>query len=114
MKTDKRIFLSAIVLVLATLACGGGPAATPTPAANNLAACVMAQTFVERQLKAPGSAKFQVCRDAQISRSGNRFTVVSYVDAQNSFGANIRTDYVAVVEWTGGDNWHLVDLSTSP
>ena len=102
------------VLVLALVACGGTANVTPTPEVNNTAACVMAQVFVERQLKAPGTAKFQVCRDATIQRSGDQFTVRSYVDSQNSFGAMLRTDYVAVVEWTGGDNWHLVDLVTSP
>ena len=114
MKTDKRIVLALGILVLALVACGGTASVTPTPAANDFTACVMAQVFVEQQLKAPGTAKFQLCKDATIRRSGDQFTVRSYVDSQNSFGAMLRMDYVAVVEWTGGDNWRLVDLAIGP
>jgi len=47
-----------------------------------------------------------------VSLGGGRYRVQSYVDAQNSFGAMIRTRYDCTVHWIGGDRWKLEDLKT--
>jgi hypothetical protein len=82
---------------------------------DEVGAYVMSQTFVKRQLKAPSTADFPTMGidDVSVSSSGHcEFTVVAYVDAQNSFGAKLRTPYVAVVKAPEtGDEWTLKSLS---
>jgi len=60
------------------------------------------QGAVRDRLKAPATAEFQAPRNAEIKRydSGN-YEIVSYVDAQNSFGAKLRSPYTCVVAPSG-------------
>jgi hypothetical protein len=80
----------------------------------------MARQFLEKKLKAPATAKHPWCGDAQIIETApGQFTVTSHVDAQNSFGALIRTHYTAKLSFGRYDEkgaawWNLVDLSTTP
>jgi hypothetical protein len=58
----------------------------------------MAKDLVKNNLKSPSSAKFPsyLWEGDQISmgRNGDYVVVQSYVDADNSFGANIRSEYI--------------------
>jgi hypothetical protein len=79
-------------------------------------ACYMTQKFVSSRLKAPATADFQPCYEASTSPKtggsiGTEYTVSSYVDSQNSFGAKIRSNYLAVVEYEGHDQWSLNALT---
>ena len=85
-------------------------------------ACYMAQKFVSDRIKAPATADFELCSDAKVapkvdSDVGTCYTVVSYVDSQNSFGAKIRTNYAAEVRYDGYDparreyDWQLISLT---
>jgi hypothetical protein len=82
----------------------------------------MAQKFVNDRLKAPATADFQSCREAKVAPQteadkGGGYAVFSHVDVQNSFGAKIRTSYLAVVQYAGYDDtrhnydWNLVTLT---
>lgn len=74
-------------------------------------AAIMCQRFVRNRLKAPSTAKFQPSRSAASKKTGEaRYTVTSYVDAQNSFGAMMRNTYTCDIEYTGGLNWSLRGL----
>jgi len=78
-------------------------------------AYVMCREYVKQSLKAPRTAKFpgmfeETYTSATISLGGNSFRVRSWVDAENSFGALIRNNYVCKVTYTGNDNWRLDDL----
>lgn len=78
-------------------------------------AVVLCQMQVKDSLKAPRTADFPW--GAQASFNGKTATVASYVDAENSFGALIRTHYVCTVEYTGGkpsdnSNWVLKGIVT--
>jgi len=74
-------------------------------------ACLIAQKFVTDRLKSPSTADFGHCFDATITKLDSvTFGVSNWVDAENSFGAKIRTHFVCTVKWTGGDSWNLVDL----
>ena len=67
----------------------------------------IAQQFVAQQLKAPSTAEFPSVRDVTIVTAGRcGFTISGYVDAQNSFGATLRTRYTATVS-REGDRWRL-------
>lgn len=84
-----------------------------TPAKmDEFGAHVACQEFVRRGLKAPSTADFAGYGDSVVSGGGGFFVVRSYVDAQNGFGAKIRTDWVCNVE-SRGKSWHLNDLSTN-
>lgn len=60
---------------------------------------IMAQGIVEQGLKNPRSAKFPsiITRPEEISmaKNGDIIAVQSYVDAQNSFGATVRSNWTA-------------------
>ena len=43
-------------------------------------------------------------------RANGDFVATSYVVSQNSFGAMIRTHYIAVVRYIGDKKWQLEDL----
>lgn len=77
-------------------------------------ACVVAQRFVRNQLKSPSTAEFPACHTMTISRAGNTWTVASYVDAQNSFGAMLRNRFLAEIEYQPSDNqWYPLDVQIS-
>jgi hypothetical protein len=65
---------------------------------NRLEAIAQCEARIEEQLKAPSTAEFN--SDA----SGNgTWTVTGTVDAENSFGATIRSEYQCTVKVTGED-----------
>jgi hypothetical protein len=74
----------------------------------------ISQQFVEDRLKAPASAEFPRFSNSKVSVSctGNdKYIVRAYVDAQNSFGALIRTYYECEVRYNkSSDKWRLIDL----
>lgn len=60
------------------------------------------ESFVKRTLKAPSTATFAPHNVLQISGTGTGpWTVVGYVDAQNSFGAMLRQNYFCKVHFEG-------------
>ena len=66
-----------------------------------------AEETVKEILKAPSTAKFpgsfiSPFKDWNISKNGNKFTVSSYVDSQNGFGAMIRSEFTITYEWKDG------------
>ena len=77
---------------------------------SDLDICAMAHVFIKRQLKSPSSAVFPACStaDTTISGSGSNWTVKSYVDAQNSFGADLRADYTVAMRYQAStDKWTM-------
>lgn len=71
-----------------------------------------AQLFVEKDLKSPRSAKFEfgAVSNGSVKYIGNNtYSVKSYVDAQNSFGAMIRTHFsLEIKSIEGGKKWQIV------
>lgn len=81
---------------------------------NSLDAYLMMQEFVKDKLKSPASAEFPSYYDMKdnILFNGNRiYTIKSFVDSQNGFGAMIRTNYIGDIEQTGKDNWKINSLN---
>lgn len=68
----------------------------------------MCQSFVRKQLKAPATAKFPKADSTK--KDGATYTVAGGVDAENSFGALVRTPFTCVVHADGGTKWTLVNL----
>jgi len=82
---------------------------------NSTMAYIMMEDFVKGRLKAPSTAKFPGILDGRsdhISYLGNqKYRINSYVDAQNSFGAMIRTRFSGVIEQISRDRWVLRSLT---
>lgn len=67
----------------------------------------LAKEVVLEKLKSPSSAEFPTYGNSgvTITCAGNLYTVKGYVDADNSFGASIRTTFTVTMEKSGsGDN----------
>lgn len=85
---------------------------------QQLEAFVMCQQFMEPRLRAPASADFAMRSASTIERMADDdyerrpFRITSYVDAQNAFGAQVRTHFTCTVKPRDGKNWQLVDLKT--
>lgn len=76
-------------------------------------AYVISQDFIKRELKSPSTAKFPAMWKSNVVDLGDcRFRVRSYVDAQNAFGAMLRTSYAAEVEYLPATKtWRINNLS---
>ena len=93
-----------------------GTTLTGDPCKDDTGAFVEAQHFIQDKLIAPGTASFPIMNPdgsevSRISLPNGRcaFRVSSYVDAENGFGAKIRTKYDATVapDDARGNNWTL-------
>lgn len=62
----------------------------------------MCREHVTNQLKAPSTAKFG---DIRTRGFGSEYTVTGWVDAENSFGATLRTRWECTAIHTGGGTW---------
>lgn len=69
---------------------------------------VMCEGFVEDRLKSPGTADFQI--PVTTSAGVTTWEVSGSVDAQNSFGATVRLDYICTVHGDSSGEWTLLDL----
>jgi len=90
--------------------------------ASPIRASITCEDIIESRLVAPSTAKFASYYEQQIWTLGknsgayeNAYRVTGYVDAQNSFGALIRTYYTCDISYNGGEwtdlrNWTLLNL----
>jgi len=96
--------------------CGGSSnsssSSTTSKQPDKFDAYVMSQLFVEDALKAPSTAKFPVYSEDMVVDGGDgSFIVSAYVDAQNSFGAMMRSNYVCIMQYDKAtDEWALKGL----
>jgi len=66
--------------------------------------------FTEDRLKAPTTAKFERYNSSRVTQYGNgEWGVSMYVDAENSFGAMIRSDFECRLR-KEGENWRLINI----
>lgn len=67
---------------------------------NSVWAC--ATDIVKQNLKSPSGAKFCPVYEAKVyNQSGDEYIVTGYVDAENSYGAEIRTKFTVWLTFTG-------------
>lgn len=80
-----------------------------------------AQAVVKENLKSPSSAKFPWSFDDYVFSSGGsssthpgytRYTIKSYVDADNAYGANLRENFSVTIDYkSGADTYYVVDCN---
>lgn len=106
------VFLAFVVFFFSN--CGGSSnsSSTTSKQPDKFDAYVMSQLFVEDALKAPSTAKFPVYSEDMVVDGGDgSFIVSAYVDAQNSFGAMMRSNYVCIMQYDKAtDEWALKGL----
>jgi Zn finger protein HypA/HybF involved in hydrogenase expression len=100
-------FLS--ILILFIIISVSGNSNTPTEnkkvGHDDIEVCVEAQMQLKNYLKSPSTAKFPSCSNFSIVKSDNEtYTVSSYVDSQNGFGAMIRSDWTVKYHYLGENN----------
>ena len=92
------------------------PPRTPWNEENDwIGAFLAVQDPVSRLLKSPATADFPSAWSEDIEQhvtplGDQRYEIHSYVDSQNSFGALIRTYFVAVVQQVADDQWSVESL----
>ena len=107
------VVVAIIAGVLAAL--GGNSSDSP----DKIEAWVVAQQFVEGELRSPGSADYGSVwggdyqdPDVVVTDLGNdEFRVSAWVDAENAFGAKIRSYFVCELKYIGDDRWRCTSLT---
>ncbi len=80
---------------------------------DRITVLTMAQELVKDTLAAPSTARFPWPSEHDVRElGGGRYSVSSYVDSQNVFGAMVRTHYTAIVQDVGDGKWRLENLDT--
>ena len=114
MKKKNKIILGIVGFCVFFIVIGAliGSDATPSTDSKLMDACYMSQGFVEDRLRSPSSADFENCYDAVLSYLPDEdiYTVFTYVDSQNGFGAMLRTYYYTELKYIGSEKWKLIDL----
>lgn len=108
-KNDLKVFggLLAVVCLIAGMAYCSQEMSGP----SGPSAFVACTDFIRQRLKAPKTAEFPSVTEATTMGVGSdKYHVVSYVDAQNSFGAMIRQSTDCTVQWLPTGQWKLVSV----
>lgn len=104
-----------ILLIIGFKACSSSPSASENAVAsagtaNTTGAWAYMQEFVKQRLKSPTTADFPFGGHRDVQALGDdRYLVKSYVDSQNSFGAQVRTQFSGVIMETP-TGWKLESL----
>ncbi|MGY1593249.1 hypothetical protein ACI79D_14840 [Geodermatophilus sp. SYSU D00708] len=98
--------LAATGLALALAGCGGSSG----DADGAIAYC---HQFVEDRLRAPATADFPGFPDHQVYElTPTGWRVAGYVDAENGFGANVRTDWTCEISYEeSSGTWTLESMT---
>lgn len=99
------------LLVLALLAACGPPSPEEIRERNEVVAWTACQGWVKNRLRSPSTADFpSLYSDKVTALSDSVYVVRAYVDAQNGFGATVRTNFVCMTA-TDGDSWRLREIA---
>lgn len=91
-----------LVIAVAVAGCGGGD----EKALDRVGAGLICEDFVEDRLRSPGSTEFPK-QQIEVLKA-DRYTVTGSVDAENGFGALLRSDYRCELR-LDGNRWHLLN-----
>lgn len=101
------ILLSIIIVFLSTIF------SSDTRTVDKYDAEVFAEDFVKEKLKSPSSAKFSSTSEKDIKEiEDNVWEVSGSVEAENSFGANIKNNFIVEMEYDPDhESWMLNNIS---
>jgi hypothetical protein len=93
-----RDLIIVIVLIILMVKCSDKKTSKTTSKSDiYISAYVYSQDLVRQQLKSPKSASFPLYNKSFIIDKGDTILISAYVDADNSFGANVRVNYTATI-----------------
>lgn len=93
-----RDLIIVIVLIILMVKCSDKKTNKTTSKSDiYISAYVYSQDLVKQQLKSPKSASFPLYNKSFIIDKGDTILISAYVDADNSFGANVRVNYTATI-----------------
>lgn len=101
------------IMTFMFLAYGSSNSDSDSPSDNKFLAYSYAEDFVKKKLKSPSTAEFPgtVEKDKHIKELGDgKYKIDSWVDSQNSYGAQIRTNFSCTITFEG-DNVYCNDLT---
>jgi len=108
-----RLVIGIAIIGLGCLV-GCSPSAEVLKNGRKTDALIVCEDFAKRRLRAPSTAKFdhEGSIDQAVTDLGaGHFRVIGYFDAQNGFGAMLRSDYVCDVQHTTGDSYNLIAVT---
>ena len=70
---------------------------------NSYYAYELIKNYVKENLKSPSTAKFPSKQEVEITKNKDTYIIRGYVDSENSFGATVRTKYIAEIQQIGKD-----------
>ena len=105
------------VIAIGVISSGNGGSGV-SEGASTSKAYIMCKDFVKIKLVAPSTAKWPFFQEITVQKFKNlpdAYRVIGYVDAQNGFGAFIRSHYTCDIsyktgEWTDIRNWELINI----
>lgn len=84
---------------------------TPAPdKGSKSGAYSVCKQMVTDRLKAPSSAKFLAYQERNVELTAGVYSVNGYVDAENSFGAALRTTFYCELTYSGNNYYNLVKI----
>lgn len=107
----KKIILGSVIC--SALVSGCGEPRNPQNGGQETSAFVMCQDPVRSRLRAPSSAEFLSSTEPGVSlvHLGNGvYRVRGFVDAQNGFGAMLRTSWMCEIAENADRTWSLENL----
>ena len=116
-KTIMSIASLVFFLILALGSDDSGTSSTsPSGTSKKIEAWVMAKSFVKEYLKSPSTADFggtftdyQDPEQCVTYMGDNTYHVRGWVDAQNSFGGTVRTNFLLKLKYNGNESWSLLE-----
>lgn len=81
----------------------------PEPLTPEKSAYYAAREVVSNHLKSPETAEYQPYSDDIVQINGNTYSINLYVDAENAFGALLRTHFIVDVELRDGA-WYYTGI----
>lgn len=102
-----------IISAVLAVAGSGGDSGGAEPEHSPIMAYIMCEDFVEQRLRAPSTAEFPSRgSEGSVPLGGGKYRVQSHVDAENAFGAMIRSSWDCTIQHVAGtDRWRLESLS---
>ena len=98
-----------LALSMVAILAAAGAAKSDDPARK---ACEKAQSFIKDRLRTPTTAEFPKCSGDHAIRGDDAvFYVATHVDAQNVFGAKVRTYYLVDIRHHEPNTWELIKLT---
>ena len=106
-KVKAAVFFIAFILIATW---GFWPSASTIDKSDEIDALIDSRSFVKEKLLAPATADFSEDATTVIKTNDSTFSVNSFVDSENAFGAKLRSKYSCTIIYTHNNKVRCEDL----